>query len=58
MILIYIFSKRQFHLSSQSLVSKEFEEAKAKLSTLQEDPGSDVKLKIYGLFKQVGHHKT
>lgn len=44
---------RNFHLTSlNSLVSKEFEEAKSKLSTLNEDPGSDVKLKIYALFKQ------
>jgi len=44
---------RKFHLTSfNSLVSKEFEDAKVKLSTLNEDPGSDVKLKIYALFKQ------
>ena len=35
------------------LVSKEFEEAKNRLSTLTEDPGNEVKLKIYALFKQV-----
>ena len=35
------------------LVSKEFENAKTKLNTLKEDPGNDVKLKIYALFKQV-----
>jgi hypothetical protein len=32
---------------------KEFAKAKEKLSSLQEDPGNDVKLKIYALFKQV-----
>lgn len=30
-----------------------FEEAKNHLSSLKEDPGNDVKLKIYALFKQV-----
>ena len=38
--------------SFNKLVSKEFENAKTKLGTLNEDPGSDVKLKIYALFKQ------
>uniref|UniRef100_A0A3Q2Z2N8 Enoyl-CoA delta isomerase 2 n=1 Tax=Hippocampus comes TaxID=109280 RepID=A0A3Q2Z2N8_HIPCM len=32
-----------------------FEEAKNKLSSLKEDPGNDVKLKIYALFKQATH---
>ena len=40
-------------MTAQNLVSKEFEDAKTRLGTLTEDPGSDVKLKIYGLFKQV-----
>ncbi len=35
------------------MVSKEFEDAKSRLSTLTEDPGNETKLKIYGLFKQV-----
>lgn len=33
---------------------EQFEEAKNKLSHLKTDPGNDVKLKIYALFKQVG----
>ncbi|KAK4319461.1 hypothetical protein Pmani_009605 [Petrolisthes manimaculis] len=33
-------------------LSPQFEEAKAKLSTLKEDPGNEVKLKMYALFKQ------
>uniref|UniRef100_A0A1A8P4W6 Enoyl-CoA delta isomerase 2 n=1 Tax=Nothobranchius rachovii TaxID=451742 RepID=A0A1A8P4W6_9TELE len=31
---------------------EEFEEAKSKLSTMRSDPGNEVKLKIYALFKQ------
>lgn len=31
----------------------QFNEAKGRLSTLKKDPGNDVKLKIYALFKQV-----
>jgi len=31
----------------------EFSHAKDRLNALKEDPGNDVKLKIYGLFKQV-----
>ncbi|XP_022340974.1 enoyl-CoA delta isomerase 2-like isoform X2 [Crassostrea virginica] len=30
----------------------DFDKAKSRLNTLQNDPGNDVKLKIYGLFKQ------
>ena len=45
--------KSGMHLSSSLLVSKEFEEAKTRLGQLSEDPGNDVKLKIYALFKQV-----
>ena len=33
---------------------EQFEGAKSKLSTLRKDPGNEVKLKIYALFKQVG----
>jgi peroxisomal 3,2-trans-enoyl-CoA isomerase len=33
-------------------VSKQFEEARGRLSTFTEDPGNDVKLKLYALFKQ------
>ena len=32
---------------------KEFNQAKERLNTLKEDPGNDVKLKMYALFKQV-----
>lgn len=45
--------KSGMHLSSSLFVSKEFEEAKNRLGQLSEDPGNDVKLKIYALFKQV-----
>lgn len=31
----------------------EFEKAKTRLNTLSTEPGNDVKLQIYGLFKQV-----
>nr|XP_045614820.1 enoyl-CoA delta isomerase 2-like isoform X1 [Procambarus clarkii] len=33
-------------------LSAQFEEAKARLGSLKEDPGNDAKLKIYALFKQ------
>lgn len=33
---------------------EQFEQAKGKLSALRNDPGNEVKLKIYALFKQVG----
>ena len=32
---------------------KEFASAKERLNSLKEDPGNEVKLKIYALFKQV-----
>ena len=32
---------------------EDLEKAKARLSVLTEDPGNDVKLKLYGLYKQV-----
>ncbi|XP_077411202.1 enoyl-CoA delta isomerase 2 isoform X1 [Vanacampus margaritifer] len=47
-----------FHTTKTSMmgVTKEhFDEAKNKLSTLKKDPGNDVKLKIYALFKQATH---
>ena len=40
---------RQFSTASEDL-----EKAKARLSVLTEDPGNDVKLKLYSLYKQVG----
>lgn len=45
-------AQRNFGVSQISLVSQEFEKAKARSTTLKEDPGSDVKLKMYALFKQ------
>lgn len=32
---------------------QQFEEAKGRLSALKKDPGNEVKLRIYALFKQV-----
>ena len=32
---------------------EELEKAKERLSRLKEDPGNEIKLKLYGLFKQV-----
>ncbi|RXG52987.1 Enoyl-CoA delta isomerase 2, mitochondrial [Armadillidium vulgare] len=45
---------RSFAISSVQLSSlqQQFEEAKAKLNSLAEDPGNETKLKLYGLFKQ------
>ncbi|XP_029003771.1 enoyl-CoA delta isomerase 2, mitochondrial isoform X2 [Betta splendens] len=37
---------------SQGATVEQFEQAKNKLSSLQTDPGNEVKLKIYALFKQ------
>lgn len=47
--------RRSFHTTQLlGLVSEdELENAKQKLTTLTEDPGNDVKLKLYSLFKQV-----
>ena len=46
-------TSRLLHLSaSAQLASKDFEDAKSRLGTLQNDPGNDVKLKLYALFKQ------
>ena len=46
-------NKRGFHATVANLfASKQFEEAKNRLSSLKEDPGNDVKLKLYALFKQ------
>lgn len=35
------------------VTAQQFEDAKNKLSALKNDPGNEVKLKIYALFKQV-----
>lgn len=46
---------RGFHRSRPVLgaMDAEFEKAKVQLNTLQNEPGNDVKLTIYALFKQV-----
>lgn len=44
--------RRSLHQTLPLHVSKQFDEAKSRLATLTEDPGSDVKLRIYALFKQ------
>ena len=44
---------RTFKTTSFNLVSKEFEDAKVRLTSLSEDPGNEAKLKLYALFKQV-----
>jgi len=42
-----------FHVSSFNLANQSrFEEAKQRMSSLKEDPGSEVKLQMYALFKQ------
>jgi len=40
------------YLTSSNLVSKQFDEAKDKITTLKEEPSNEIKLKIYALFKQ------
>ncbi|KAM9337487.1 enoyl-CoA delta isomerase 2 [Symphorus nematophorus] len=45
----------KFHTTASPLMGatvQQFEQAKSKLSTLKNDPGNEVKLKIYALFKQ------
>ncbi|XP_059182928.1 enoyl-CoA delta isomerase 2, mitochondrial isoform X2 [Centropristis striata] len=45
----------RFHSAAAPLMGatvEQFEQAKNKLSSLQKDPGNEVKLKIYALFKQ------
>ena len=46
---------RNFHTTLLLGLASEddLERAKRKLTTLSEDPGNDVKLKLYSLFKQV-----
>lgn len=48
-------SHRTFHIAVNTMGAHdaEFSKAKERLNQLKEDPGNDVKLKIYGLFKQV-----
>ncbi|XP_061876829.1 enoyl-CoA delta isomerase 2, mitochondrial isoform X1 [Entelurus aequoreus] len=46
----------KFHKSSMmGATVEQFEEAKNRMSTLKNDPGNEVKLKIYALFKQATH---
>ncbi|KAI3355570.1 hypothetical protein L3Q82_018401 [Scortum barcoo] len=45
----------KFHTTASPLMGatvEQFEQAKSKLATLKNDPGNEVKLKIYALFKQ------
>ncbi|XP_040921679.1 enoyl-CoA delta isomerase 2, mitochondrial [Toxotes jaculatrix] len=45
----------KFHTTASPMMGatvQQFEQAKSKLSTLKNDPGNEVKLKIYALFKQ------
>ncbi|XP_039983057.1 enoyl-CoA delta isomerase 2, mitochondrial, partial [Xiphias gladius] len=45
----------KFHTTASPMMSvtvEQFEQAKSKLSTLRKDPGNEVKLQIYALFKQ------
>jgi hypothetical protein len=44
---------RTFKTTSFNLVSKEFEDAKVRLTSLSIDPGNEAKLKLYAIFKQV-----
>ncbi|CAL1536535.1 unnamed protein product [Lymnaea stagnalis] len=53
-------SARWIHVSARANYpahDKEFEKAKERLNSLKEDPGPNVKLKIYGLFKQATQGK-
>lgn len=48
-------SSLKFHTTASPLMGatvEQFEQAKSKLSMLKNDPGNEVKLKIYALFKQ------
>lgn len=45
------------HSTRMALVSAEMEEAKRRVGTFTEDPGNDVKLKMYALFKQANEGK-
>lgn len=49
-----IIQNRSIHVSLRAMgaYDSDFEKAKARLNSLQNDPGNDVKLKIYALFKQ------
>ena len=52
-----LLSLRTLSVSATRLTGEEeLGKAKEKLSRLKEDPGNDIKLKLYGLFKQVNVH--
>ncbi|XP_062578696.1 enoyl-CoA delta isomerase 2-like, partial [Saccostrea cucullata] len=53
------FQNRSIHLSVRALgaFDDDFEKAKNRLNTLREEPGNDVKLRIYALFKQATNGK-
>ncbi|XP_062615984.1 enoyl-CoA delta isomerase 2-like [Saccostrea cucullata] len=53
------FQNRSIHLSVRALgaFDDDFEKAKNRLNTLKEEPGNDVKLRIYALFKQATNGK-
>ena len=50
-----IASRRLLHHSVKlyAVSDTDFQAAKDRVGTLTQDPGNDVKLKMYGLFKQV-----
>ena len=52
-------SRRLFHHSVRlfAVSDTEFKAAKDRVSTLTQDPGNDVKLKMYALYKQVSYCK-
>ena len=41
------------HINARYMSGMQFNEAKENVSKLTQDPGNDVKLKMYALFKQV-----
>ena len=45
--------QRSIHTTWLRTSEADLERAKQKLATLNEDPGNEVKLKLYSLFKQV-----
>ena len=52
---VYLCAARSFGTSQCAMgaFDAEFAQAKERLNSLKEDPGNEVKLKIYALFKQV-----
>ena len=52
---VYLSAARSFgtSLCAMGAFDAEFAQAKERLNALKEDPGNEVKLKIYALFKQV-----